>query len=85
MEKVYPNSKEGTLSLLREESTINLPEDNNNINVESDPCVEGVWKVDIDPKTNDEDNVVIVYLAGYVDPWGMKRIVNDWESGRIVK
>ena len=85
MEKIYPDSKEGTLALLREESTINLSEDNNNINVESDPCVEGVWKVEIDPETNDDDNVVIVYLAGYVNPWGMKRIVNDWESGWIVK
>ena len=80
-EKVYPDSKSGVLDLLREETTINIPEDNNQITVESDPCVEGVWKVDLDPKNNDGDNVVIVYLAGYVDPWGMKRIVNDWETG----
>ena len=84
-EKVYPDSKSGVLDLLREETTINIPEDNNQITVESDPCVEGVWKVDLDPKINDDDNVVIVYLAGYVDPWGMKRIVNDWETGYIVK
>ena len=80
-EKVYPDSKAGALSLLREESTINIPEDNDQISVESDPHVEGVWKVDIDPKTNEDDNVVIVYLAGYVDPWGRKRMFNDWESG----
>ena len=80
-DKVYPNSKEGVLSLLREESTINIPADNNQITVESDPYVDGVWKVDIDPKTNDEDNVVIVYLAGYFDPLGEKRIENDWECG----
>ena len=82
-EKVYPDSKEGVLSLLREESTINIPEDNNKVSVESDPHVEGVWKVDIDPKINDDENVVIVYLAGYIDPWGRKRIVNDWETGNI--
>ena len=84
-EKVYPNSKVGVLSLLREESNINMPEDNNQINVVSDPSVEGVWKVDIDPKINDGDNVVIVELAGYVDPWGIKRIVNDWELGNFIK
>ena len=84
-EKVYPDSKSGVLALLREETTINIPEDNNQITVQSDPVVEGVWKIDIDPKKNDEDNVVIVYLAGYVDPWGMKGDVNDWETGYIVK
>ena len=84
-EKVYPDSKSGVLALLREETTINIPEDNNQITVQSDPVVEGVWKIDIDPKKNDEDTVVIVYLAGYVDPWGMKRDVNDWETGYIVK
>ncbi len=84
-EKVYPDSKSGVLALLREETTINIPEDNNQITVQSDPVVEGVWKIDIDPKKNNEDNVVIVYLAGYVDPWGMKRDVNDWETGYIVK
>ena len=85
MEKVYPNSKIGTLNLLRKESNINMPEDNDQINVVPDPYVEGVWKVDIDPKINDGDNVVIVYLAGYVDPWGRKRIVNDWELGNFIK
>ena len=84
-EKVYNDSKEGVLSLLRDETTVNIPEDNNQITADPDPCVEGVWKVDIDPKTNNEDNVVIVYLAGYVNPWGMKRIVNEWETGYIVK
>lgn len=84
-EKVYPDSKSGVLALLREETNINIPEDNNQITVQSDPVVEGVWKIDIDPKKNDQDNVVIVYLAGYVDPWGMKRDVNDWETGYIVK
>ena len=84
-EKVYPDSKSGVLALLREETTINIPEDNNQITVQSDPVVEGVWKIDIDPKKNDQDNVVIVYLAGYIDPWGMKRDVNDWETGYIVK
>ena len=84
-EKVYPDSKSGVLALLREETTINIPEDNDKISVESDPDVEGVWKVDIDPQMNDEDNVVIVELAGYVDPWGRKRIVNDWATGYIVK
>ena len=84
-EKVYPDSKVGVLSLLREESTINIPEDDNQITVEADPYVAGVWKVDIDPKTNDEDNVVIVYLAGYPDPWGNKRDVNDWECGTTLE
>ena len=64
--KVYPDSKSGVLDLLREESTLNIPEDNNQITVESDPYVEGVWKVDLDPKTNDDDNVVIVYLASII-------------------
>ena len=82
-EKVYPDSKEGVLALLREESTINIPEDNNKVSVKPDPHVEGVWKVDIDPKVNDGENVVIAYLAGYTDPWGSKRIVNDWETGVI--
>ena len=84
-EKVYPDTKTGVLNLLREETTINIPEDNDQITVEPDPEVEGVWKVDIDPKTNDGDNVVIIELAGYVDPWGRKRIVNDWGTGYIVK
>ena len=84
-EKVYPDSKSGVLALLREETTINIPEDNNQITVQPDPVVEGVWKIYIDPKTNDEDNVVIVELAGYSDPWGRKRITNDWATGYIVK
>ena len=83
--KVYPDSKVGVLSLLREESTINIPEDDNQITAEADPYVAGVWKVDIDPKTNDEDNVVIVYLAGYPDPWGSKRDINDWECGNTLE
>ncbi|MAJ90030.1 MAG: hypothetical protein CMD08_01995 [Flavobacteriales bacterium] len=84
-EKVFPDSKAGVLDLLREESNINMPEDNNQVNVVPDPWVEGVWKVDIDPKINDGDNVAIVYLAGYADPWGIKRIVNDWELGNFIK
>ena len=81
MEKIYPDTKEGALALLREESSINIYDDNNKINATSDPYVEGVWRIELDPKKNDGNNVVIVYLAGYVDPWKRKRIINDWEEG----
>lgn len=82
--KKYNDTKEGALSCLRDESTIELPDDNNKIVVEPDPHVEGVWKVDIDPKINDGDNIVIVYLSGFKDPFGVIREFNDWETGTSV-
>ena len=81
IDKVYPDTKAGVLSLLREESTFNIPESDDDVEVECDGFVKGVWSVKLDPDLNDGDSIVIVYLAGYTDPWGTKRIENDWESG----
>ena len=82
--KKYSDTKEGVLNCLREESTIELPDDNNEIVVEPDPCVEGVWKVNLDPNWNDGDDTVIVYLSGFKDPFGDIREFNDWETGTSV-
>ncbi len=82
--KKYNDTKEGALNCLRDESTIELPDDNNKIVVEPDPCVEGVWKVNLDPNWNDGDDTVIVYLSGFKDPFGVIREFNDWETGTSV-
>lgn len=40
-----------------------------------DPQVEGVWQV-----TLSDYATAVVYLAGYRDPWGRRREVNDFEE-----
>ena len=77
--KVYPDTKEGVLSCLREESTLVIPNNNLEIEVEADPYVSGVWKVFLDPQQKEECDFAVVYLAGYRDSWGDKREFNDWE------
>ena len=78
-ETIYSDTKEGVLSFLRKETHITLPESDENIFATPDPCIEGVWKVDIDSRINDEHDVILVYLAGYKNSWGKIRTYNDWE------
>lgn len=77
--KIFPDTKEGVLSCLREESTLIIPSNDLEIEVEADPYVPGVWKVFLDPQPKEECEFAVVYLAGYRDPWGDKREFNDWE------
>ena len=74
MSKVYPDTSHGAISMLIEESTIDMTDST----AKPDPIVCGVWEVK--HPNDDEGHRSIVYLAGYKDPWGKTREHNDWET-----
>ena len=77
--KVYPDTKEGVLQYMQygyDKSflkRLDLP----TCKIHADPSVEGVWAVD----SMASGFRCIIYLAGYNDPWGQKRTMNDNEEG----
>lgn len=79
MYKKYPDSKAGILEYMKNEydprfvKLIDLP----TCRIHADPQVEGVWAVD-SIKTGFR---CIIYLAGYKNPWGDIREMNDNEEG----
>ena len=77
--KIFPDTKEGVLSCLREASTLVIPTSNLVIEAEADPYISGVWKVFLKSQPKEECKFAVVYLAGYRDSWGDKREFNDWE------
>lgn len=67
----YPDTSAGALQYLKDDSKgLNLT----GAKVFPDPVVHGVWGVDLT-----DGRRVIVYLAGYPDPWGESRKYNDFE------
>lgn len=79
VDKKYPDSKEGAVQMLRDDTRLKLSDKPRG---RSDPYVEGVWLISLDPTENDGNDCVIVYLAGYRDPFGRIRERNDFECGR---
>ena len=70
---VYPDTRAGVLAYL--EQAHGTPQDLAQAIVWPDPEVRGVWKVRLVSGIE-----VIVYLAGYPDPWGVLREHNDHEE-----
>ena len=77
----YEDSKEGVLRFTQFEmdkrlvAKLDLP----NCKIHRDPEVEGVWAID-----NVEKNIrVVVYMAGYREPFGNIRDMNDFEEGQL--
>lgn len=69
---VYPDTKEGVLEYLKTDSSLDLED----ATVVPDSAVEGVWAVDLP-----DGSRTIVYLAGYKNPFGEVRELNDFETG----
>lgn len=70
--QLYPDTEAGALACLREDSQLLLA----GATAKPDPYVQGVWEV-----TTAGSLRVIVYLAGYRDPFGDVRASNDFEVG----
>lgn len=71
--KKHPDTKQGAIDYLREESTLDLSGD---IHGKPDSSVEGVWML----WNHEKSWTAIVYLAGYKDPFGHIRESNDFEE-----
>jgi hypothetical protein len=78
MDTVYPDTKEGVIDCLKEMSNLTA-NDFKHARYIPDPEVQGVWKVDCSATVKHEDHTLIVYLAGYPNPWGNIRKMNDFE------
>jgi hypothetical protein len=76
--KRYSDTRAGVLQYLRDDSSLDLRPTNIR-SVSIDNQVEGVWEVML------SDCQVIVYLAGYKDPWGRTRTENDFEVCELVE
>ena len=79
MMKIYPDTIYGVEAMLAEHCTLDIK----GATYQADPQVLGVWLITLDiedPKVGQEVDI-IVYLAGYPDPWGDKREHNDFECG----
>lgn len=81
-DKIYPDTVSGVLELLRDETSVKLPA--SGVRVEPDSFDSGVWKVSLDPAYNEGCDTIVVYLAGYSDRLGRRRVINDWELGNSV-
>ena len=76
---IYPDTAKGAIQYLRDDSSLDLK----GAKAIPDPWVYGVWKVILKvPKPEVGQEVeAIVYLAGYKDPMGDTREMNDFECG----
>ena len=74
----YPDTEEGALACLRDDSTLDLE----GATCIPDPWVRGVWLVTLADHAHpgpDDPVQAIVYLKGYPDQWGERRPYNDFE------
>lgn len=69
----YDDTAKGAIKYLRDDSSLDLT----NATAQPDPQVQGVWKI----TTPNEPDVefAVVYLAGYADPFGQVRDIDDFE------
>lgn len=67
---IYPDTEAGAIQCLADDSSL----DTTGATAVPDWSVEGVWKVILK-----DGRAVIVYLAGYKDPWKNIRECNDFE------
>ena len=72
MIKAYQNTEKGVEQFLNEAIRFNTV----GAKYEIEPGPEGVWKV----TSKGRGRVVIVYLRGYRDSFGNKRVFNDTEE-----
>lgn len=66
----YPNTTQGVADMLRDTCAIPATV----VDATSDPAVQGVWRF-----TLSNGVAGVAYLAGYLDPWGCTREINDFE------
>jgi hypothetical protein len=79
--KSHPDSPEGAIAFLRAETGFLDGVEDESLVVDADPWLRGVWKIQrIDPSDRSGSFEVVVYLAGYPDPWGNLRTANDCEG-----
>ena len=71
MNKKYSDNSSGVLQMLSENSSSDLK----GATLTPDPCHRGVWGVRLK-----DGHQVVAYLAGYSDPWGFVREINDFED-----
>ena len=67
---MYPDTPDGAIACLKELSILDL----DHASAVPDPVVDGVWLVKLANGVK-----VIVYLAGYKDPFGKIRQIDDFE------
>jgi hypothetical protein len=67
----YPDTREGAIEYLRDESTLDL---SGEITAKPDPSVQGVWRI-----VTQDHMYATVYLAGYRESFGNIREHNDFE------
>jgi len=73
LDATYPDTADGVRAMLRDVSTFDVDDD---APCSPDPCVDGVWLVDLSPSADGRCDAVIAYLAGYAG-----RRFNDFEAG----
>lgn len=80
-EKIFPNTPAGAIEALKFMADKGFLKelDLKSVKVKRDPSVEGVWAID----SLKAGIRVIVYLAGYKDPYKQKRELNDFEEGDL--
>jgi hypothetical protein len=74
---VFPDTVEGVKDMLKacaDKSWLKRV-DLESCTFRRDPSVDGVWEVKMKSGKR-----IIAYLAGYKDPWGKKRDMNDFET-----
>ena len=78
---IYPNTEAGVIQYLENESDDRWLRDFDfeACHIHQDPQVDGVWAVD----DHEQGVRVIVYLAGYKEPMGNIRKLNDHEEGDL--
>jgi hypothetical protein len=75
MDTIYPDTEAGVLDCLKEMTISDLT----NAKCTPDPVVQGIWKVYCPNIEPEDERTLIVYLAGYPNPFGIKRNTNDFE------
>ena len=71
LNKKYSDNSSGVLQMLSENTSYDLK----GSTLVPDSSVQGVWEVKLK-----DGHRVVAYLAGYPDPWGFVREINDFED-----
>lgn len=77
--KHYQDSVEGCKDFIAYETVLKVTPDTT---FEPDPAVAGVWRVRFlaTRRKRRGEHVIILYMAGYKDPWSKIRETNDFEE-----
>jgi hypothetical protein len=72
--KKYNDNEAGARLFIKGETTLT----DTIRSVSQDPAVPGVWRVMFD-----DSYAVVIYMGGYLNPWGTLRKYNDFEEGYV--